>query len=244
MEHYHTEFSEEQYDTILPVGVENHYWVKARNRIIARTIAKCKGTGTGKILEIGCGAGLVMDYLRKQNLDCIGVDLADVVTLPSVADRIYVNKDVKDLPADICNAIDTILLLDVIEHLPDPDQFMQQLKGQFPHLKAIIITVPACPELFSNYDEFAGHFRRYDAAMMKIHANNLGVRHYSCSYFFHTLYLPARLTLRFAGKRKFMTAPKGLMKFIHQILAFGFYLDYLVFPGKWKGTSLIARCNL
>ena len=232
-------FTDQQYEAIYPEGIGRHYWVNARNKIITRTVKEY--ISQGKILEIGCGKGVVVDYLCRRNIDCYGIEPAEVSPLPEVADRIQAKMEISDLSADFCEQVATILLLDVIEHLPDPVHFMKHLRTQFPNLKTIVITVPACPELFSNYDEFNGHFRRYDLKMIENHAIKTEFQLSFSAFFFHLLYLPARFTLKFSGKRKLhMSVPKGGMKWIHKILSVCFFMEYLILPRRLKGTSALA----
>lgn len=224
---------------IYPDGIENHYWTKFRNKLLFQFIRKY-GT-SGKILEVGCGKGLVINYLIDHGIDACGVDLADVEPLITVKDKIWVNCDVKELPMEYCDQVETILLLDVIEHLPEPESFLQQLKKQFKRLKTMIITVPARKELFSNYDLFNEHFRRYDLEMLRQTVTGIQAKPVYMSYLYHILYLPTRMILLFWGKRAIaVKPPKGIMLGVHAIIARCLFLDYLFFPKKWKGTSIIS----
>jgi len=234
-----TDFTEEQFDAIYPDGIENHYWTKARNKFVAKFIKKY--STAGKILEIGCGKGIVIDYLIKNGIEVQGVELANVYPLESVKERVWTNKDVKELSENYCDQVETILLLDVIEHLSEPESFLQQLKEQFKNLKTILITVPARKELFSNYDEFNGHFRRYDLEMLKQTADSIQAKIVYQTYLYHILYMPTKIILSFSGKRATdIKPPKGIMIKFHAIIAKCLQLDYLIFPKKWKGTSIIS----
>ncbi len=244
MKHYETSFSEEQYTALYPDGIEAHYWTKTRNRILLKLLRKYHKNR--KVLEVGCGKGIVVAHLNQhQQVDCHGIELAPVTPLPAVDKKIQTGRSVFDLPETYCEQFGTILLLDVIEHLPDPDNFLAELKNRFKNLESIIITVPARQELFSNYDEFNGHFRRYDLKMLIHHAENLNAEILMNSYFFHSLYLPARFALLLSGKRKlYLTAPSNFMKIIHGVLSQWFYWDYLCLPQKAKGTSIISIFQL
>jgi SAM-dependent methyltransferase len=234
-----TRFTELQFNAIYPDGIEQHYWNLARNQIIARTLRKNKLTG--KILEVGCGRGIVIDYLFRHGFDCYGVELAEVEPVESVAGRIFTNQDAIHLPQSFRDQIKVILLLDVIEHLPDPDNFILQLKTKFSNMESLLVTVPACQELFSNYDEFNGHFHRYDYQMIAQRAKINNFKLIDCLGIFHSLYWPARLTLKLGIKRNvYLKAPKGILKLIHKLLSGYFFLDYLCLPKKLKGTSILA----
>ena len=69
-----TTFSQEHFERAYPTGIENHYWTNARGRIVFHEIEK-NCLSTYKILEIGCGRGVVLDCLRAKGIDCHGVVL-------------------------------------------------------------------------------------------------------------------------------------------------------------------------
>ena len=239
-----TEFNKEQFDAIYPQGIENHYWTFARNKILCSLLKKERANN--HILEVGCGRGIVVDYLLKQGLKIRGVELAEVPIDEHLKSHVKSGVDVFDLNDNECEDIKVIMLLDVIEHIEFPDKFIALLKNKFPNLKSFIITVPACNELFSNYDTFNGHFRRYDQKMLLNEFNGMPYVKYKMNYFFHALYLPAKLLLNTKGKRsEEILAPTGFFKkLIHNMMALFFYIEFFLIPSKWKGTSLLLKIDL
>jgi hypothetical protein len=60
-------------------------------------------------------------------------------------------------------------------------------------------------------------------------------------YFFHALYLPARLMHFFGKKRETKIKPPGENgAWLHRMLAFLLKIDYLCLPRRLQGTSAIA----
>ena len=59
-------------------------------------------------------------------------------------------------------SIEAISLFDVIEHIEYPIEFLNGLIAHFVNVKYIIITIPAEVELWTNFDVFYGHFKRYN----------------------------------------------------------------------------------
>jgi len=235
-----TAFDHTQFDAIYPQGVERHYWNRCRNRTIAAHLNDI--SASGPMLEVGCGKGLVVSYLHERGFDISGVELAQVEVVQDAKDNVSTGVDVFSLPMERCIRVRTILLLDVIEHLSDPTMFIRSLREKFPSLECLVITVPARQELFSNYDEFNGHFRRYDLSALRRHVdpeNELGWR---ANYFFHALYPAAIVQLRAAGARKlgFSVPPPGIWSTIHKLLGWLLYLEGRLLPGTWLGTSIIA----
>ncbi len=56
---------------------------------------------------------------------------------------------------------DAVLALDVIEHLDDDRAAVRRLGGLVEPGGIVVVSVPALPELFSEFDEIQGHRRRY-----------------------------------------------------------------------------------
>ena len=68
---------------------------------------------------------------------------------------------------EMLGAYDLLLLMDVIEHIDDDLEFV---KVSLQHLKPdglVVINVPAHMTFYSQYDEVAGHKRRYGVADIK-----------------------------------------------------------------------------
>jgi hypothetical protein len=235
-----TQFNEEQFQAIYPPGIENHYWTLGRNLIIARILRK-HGLANKKILEIGCGRGIVVEFLRQRGFDCSGVELAPITIPKEIKSYVWSGLDYVHLAPEFAQTVEVAMLLDIIEHVADDVDFVQRVKNSFPNLKYLLITVPARQELWSNYDEFNGHFRRYDVVDLGEVIKKAGLIVRSCSYLFHTLYVSARLLLSSRKKRNTrIKAPLGFMKYVHRFLAFMFVAESVVVSGSVRGTSIIC----
>lgn len=235
-----TEFSEQEFDLAYPPGVEFNYWTVARNRILWHALTRQRWVDQ-RWMEVGCGRGIVLQDLRRRGLEVQGVELAPVVPLPEVAAHVITGRDVCDLPASDRARPQGVLLLDVIEHLPDPAAFLGRLRDALPAVTRWLITVPAHPELWSNYDEFYGHHRRYTATLLHEQLRTARLRPLVTRHFFHLLYPAARLLLATRRQRAVrVAAPPQWQRPLHQILGWGFALESRLLPGSWPGTSLMC----
>ena len=235
-----TEFKPDQFLAIYPAGIENHYWTLARNKIIKRELIR-RGFANKKILDIGCGRGIVVNFLRHAGFDCWGVDLAEVKSDEGLNPYIKTGIDFALLDKNLAGKVEVVMLLDVIEHLENEVEFISRIKRFFPKLKRILITVPARSEIFSNYDLYNGHYRRYEFSRLVDLSKKCGWQMIGFSYFFHLLYLPA--WLMFSGKIKRNTKispPRGVMIFVHKVLAVFFVAEYLLLPKRLLGTSALC----
>jgi len=239
-----TEFLEDQFDLAYPDGVENHWWHLARNRIVYYEIKKLTPHASA-VLDVGCGRGIMVKYLRQKGIDCKGVELATTKALTGVASHIHFGTNAIEIPYEERSCYATILLLDVVEHLPNPLNFLQSLATAYPRLSHVILTVPARPELWSNYDDFYGHYRRYTAGMIEVLANQLCWEIVSQTYFFRPLYLPARALAVLQKKRNIrFHAPQGLTIMMHRLISYAMIMDYHIIPASVPGTSVFACFRL
>jgi SAM-dependent methyltransferase len=238
-----TAFTKEQFNKIYPEGIGNHYWNHARNRIISRFL-KIHSLNSGRFIEIGCGRGVVLDFLRKSGLDCLGVELGDADPIAGTSDYVFTNTDAFELPEGLRQSIDGVLLFDVIEHLENPSEFLQEIKRKFSNAKHLVITVPARQELWTNYDVFNGHFKRYNLADLKdITAPDVLLP--EACYFNHILYPVFWMFARLIKKRGTqIKAPSGIFVQLHRIMSVILQIDFDLFPSRLYGTSIIALFSL
>ncbi len=236
-----TAFDESQIQSAYPDGIERHYWHIVRNRVLEYWLERLN-LGGKRLLEVGCGKGLVVRHLVQKGFDCDGVELARVSPLPDIRDRIQTGRRAEDLSSDARASVRALLLLDVIEHLPDPEEFLAALTRVFPSVSHVLVTVPARAELWSHWDDYYGHYRRYDIPALRRLADHVpGIRLTGARYFFHLLYVPIRLVNLIRRKRSVVvTAPGGLARLLHSLLARLFLAEYHLLPGRLRGASLIA----
>ncbi len=99
-----------------------------------------------KVLDLGCGPGFVAKECEKMGAKVTGVDAYD--PLPEMMSEFHhANLETDALKDDIFD-YDVVLLLDVIEHLADPERFLLDLRngsqatGQVRKLPTVIISTP------------------------------------------------------------------------------------------------------
>jgi len=236
-----TEFNQEQFSSAFPLGLSAHYWNLVRNRMM---LDRVKRLGGGRVLDVGCGPGIVVDYLRQKGVDCTGVELAPLKVSEHLNEFIRTGMSALDLPEKERYLTDIIILGDVIEHLPDPAVFLKSLSGAFPNLKGFIIAVPARRELWSNYDAYYGHFRRYDLELARDTIATAGLTTIDAQYLFRLLYFPARLLLAIKGRRTTkIKAPVGVLRFLHKIIFYILLADAFSLPKALPGTSLLITAS-
>jgi SAM-dependent methyltransferase len=99
-----------------------------------------------RVLEIGCGAGKTLSWLKvyKGCTWTCGVELSPTAAEQAgkIIDEVYVgNIENMDLPIEK-NSLDLILCLDVLEHTIDPWQVMKKLYDYLMPSGSIIVSLP------------------------------------------------------------------------------------------------------
>jgi len=84
--------------------------------------------GMKRVLDIGCGPGQVARECKKLGADVVGLDSRE--PLPGAMDEFHqVDLDGDEIPVDPFD-FDGVLMLDVIEHLSEPEKFLLSLRNQ------------------------------------------------------------------------------------------------------------------
>jgi SAM-dependent methyltransferase len=182
------------------------------------TRAFCKKGDT--ILEIGAGLGHYVRLLRAGGFDAYGCDLGNPPVHEEVRAFVFRQTGFAGLDADLRARVSAVLLLDVIEHVEQSADFIASVLRSLPAVRWLIITVPARQELWSNYDGYFRHLRRYDMRKPRELARDSRLSVSAWSYFFHALYVPAWILKR-AGT--IFAAPKS--PWLHKLLGSGFWLE-------------------
>ena len=235
-------FDAEHYGSAHPDGVQFHYWHLARNRVIERRLRALSPAPGNAIVEIGCGRGVVVEGLRRRGYEVIGIELGRPKPISdAAAPHIVTGQDVFELDDAQCEGVEIVLLLDVLEHVSDPADFLRRCKSKFASLRHVLVTMPARQELFSNYDEHYGHYLRYDDDTMAELARDADLELDHFEYFFHALYPPARILSALDRERNTtVTAPSRVSRILHRVIAACFAAEARLVPDGVPGTSLCA----
>lgn len=142
--------------------VRRHPWWLARARLVRAALERNGILPPATIAEMGCGWGTNMDVLEKAGYRVTGLDISRrILKTIDRPDRNLVEMDLnRDLPA-AHPQFDVLLALDVIEHLDDDQGAVRRMGALLRPAGTAIVSVPALPEIFSDFDTVQGHRRRY-----------------------------------------------------------------------------------
>jgi len=195
---------------------EKSYWFIHRNNCIIQAVKRYPPHGV--FFELGGGNGYVSKYIQDHGYDVVlmepsisGIENArrrGVVNLVcSTVERAQLNG--KSVPA--------IGIFDVLEHMPDDEHFLRNIKEILVRNGRLYITVPAYNFLWSTEDVFAGHFRRYTLARVSALLKKAGFDSEYATYFFSPLAVPLFLLRRIPyaiGVRKAVTVKRAKSELI------------------------------
>lgn len=142
-----------------------------------------------KMIEIGCGSGTILRYLKNKNINIEGADIS--------LDGLRFCSDLVSVPLYQINAISTpfpekhynlIGVFDVIEHIEDDQSLINELYRICQDNGFVIITVPAYNFLWSYFDTLSGHLRRYTKKDLEEKLNKAGFKIVKISYFMFFLF--------------------------------------------------------
>jgi SAM-dependent methyltransferase len=140
---------------------EQHWWYRGRRRIIRAELDRLPLPAGAQILDAGCGSGRTLQELVHYG-EVRGIELDEGAA--SVArDRgfgeVLVGR-LEELPYED-ESFDLITCLDVIEHTPDDQVTLRELRRVCKPGGWLLVTVPAYQALWSAHDEANHHYRRY-----------------------------------------------------------------------------------
>ncbi len=145
-------------------------------------------------------------------------------------------KKVKLLSKYYKTKYDTIIYLDVLEHIRDDEK---EILSAYKRLKKhgnLIISVPAFQHLYTDYDRKIGHYRRYDKKSFKKILNKLKLKSYQMTYFDSIGYALIFLSKFLAVSNRVNF--KGSVKFWNFLIPISKILD--VFLSIFIGKSLMV----
>lgn len=148
--------------------VLRHPWWLARADLVVALLESLRILPPTSILEAGCGWGTNLEVLEAAGYQMTGLDISRRALERLDRDhRQLIEADLSQGLPDSLPAYDCVLALDVIEHIDDDCYAMRELGRLLNPRGRIIVSVPALPELYSEFDEVQGHRRRYTAQSLR-----------------------------------------------------------------------------
>ncbi|HEX8212793.1 MAG TPA: class I SAM-dependent methyltransferase [Longimicrobium sp.] len=178
-----------------------HFWFVGRRALIDGLLDRHVVRPEPRVLDLGCGTGLMLQRLERRGCRAVGVDMRPEGLRhlrQASPGSPTVQADATHLPF-AGDSFDALLLLDIVEHVDDRALLAEVRRVLRPGGVAVL-TVPAFPWLWSYRDEAAGHLRRYTrrGLMGSLAGAGLAIREVR---YYQFLLFPLVVVSRWLGRR-------------------------------------------
>jgi len=195
-----------------------HWWWVGRRQLINQlSLNRLKSKTRPAILDIGCGTGETLTHLKTllPQAQLHGLDTSPTaVKYTRLRGHSVLLGNALKLPYKDAS-FDSILLLDVIEHIEPDTEVLNEAKRVLKPGGFIIVTAPALPFIWSDHDTNQGHKRRYTRRRMRLLAQQTNLQLSFLSYF-NFLASPVIILIRLLGN----------LKLLHRLVSFDSKLNY------------------
>jgi len=175
---------------------DRHWWFVGRRRLVTDMLRRVGVRG--RILDLGCGTGGVLQHLGEFGT-AIGLDPApEASQYCRRRELAMVVGSGMELPFGDAS-FDAVVALDVIEHVPDDVSLLREARRVLRPNGALLVTVPALPWLWSAHDEVNHHYRRYTRATLQQSLVAGGFRSRRMSYY-NGILLPLAIARKVANR--------------------------------------------
>jgi len=187
------------YDRMAEID-RDHWWFVGRRKILTALIERWRPrAGPLRILEIGCGTGSNIAMLQQfGTVDAVEPDDHARAFAAQRTGLAIKGGYLPDVALDDGH-YDLIVLLDVLEHIPDDRQALAALRSKLAPGGRLLLAVPAMPSLWSGHDVAHHHQRRYTAGTLEAVVRSAGYRKLHRTAF-NSLLLPAIVGVRWMNR--------------------------------------------
>lgn len=140
----------------------------------------------GHIMEVGAGRGTFSTSLRSlgSGLTAIEPSSRACMNLRSRLEGMSNVTVVEGTLADVAldGGFDSAVMVNVLEHIEDDVEALQQILQGLAHGGVLCVWVPAFTALYGNFDRRIGHYRRYRRRALMDRAQQAGFDIVDCRY--------------------------------------------------------------
>ena len=181
---------------------EQHWWFRARRRLLRSFIKRAGVMPEHSVLEIGPGSGLNLYtlYPNPKNVSALEPDDQCCQFIRSRGDIPVLQGTLENWPPSWEDKpFDAIALFDVLEHIENDEDALSSIHQRLKNQGKILLTVPAYQWLWSQHDEINHHYRRYTKKGLVKKLQTQGFRIERATYF-NSLLFPLAAPVRYAER--------------------------------------------
>jgi hypothetical protein len=160
---------------------ENFFWNRLRWELVSSHLPDAPV----ETVDVGAGTGFLGDFLHRHHPQ---IEYRFVEPLERLEEQLIARfgEDSNRRDRDFGDA-GFVTLMDVLEHQEDDRAFMAELAAKMRLGATLLLTVPALPSLWSDWDAKLGHYRRYTKASFRGAINTLPFDVVEINYLFPEL---------------------------------------------------------
>ncbi|MGC1165703.1 MAG: methyltransferase domain-containing protein [Solirubrobacterales bacterium] len=218
------------------------FWNRVRWELISSQLPD----GTAELVDVGAGPGFLGDFLSERHPQ---IEYRYVEPIEGLERQLKERFGAEaDRNGSDFGSASYVTLMDVLEHQEDGRDFMAGLAEKMMPGATLLLTVPAMPWLWSDWDSMLGHYRRYTKRMLRETVAPLPFEIVEQGYLFPELIPLAGLRrLRMRGEggggdasdAEFPELPRPLNEILYRVGSTSASLRR-IFPA---GTSLFAKLS-
>ena len=143
-----------------------------------RILHQLRNMEPGPVLEIGSGAGMLLQELAARGYQCTALERSAQARelISRISAKTGATIDVHDVPqAEWGKRFPLIMAFEVLEHIEDDLKAFKEWASWLCLGGTLLMSVPAHQRLWTVADEWAGHYRRYDKKGIFQLVNNAGL---------------------------------------------------------------------
>lgn len=180
---------------------QKHFWHMGRRELILDILRRnIPDLARSRMLEVGCGNGSVLAFLKQNGIDIEGGDIfmegLDFCRQRTGSAILY-QIDAQSLP--FSDDYEIIGIFDVLEHIENDEQTLVAINKALKAGGNVILTVPSHKFLWSHHDEVSHHKRRYSRPELIAKLERCGFAVNKATYYMFFLF-PVLAMMRLLSK--------------------------------------------
>lgn len=179
------------------IELESTYWWHVAKRELADQLLGIHCPAPANLVEGGIGAAGNLCHWQAQGYVVSGLDIMpqSVARAQELGLKSVQHHDLMQPWPLESTSQDVAILLDVLEHVAEPELVLRNAAKVLRESGLIIFTVPAYPQLYCDWDKCLGHFRRYTLDMIRMQVESAGLTLTSVRHW-NSFSLPAAMVTR------------------------------------------------